>query len=87
MSMMGVLFPVESQACLRVFKDLPAAADERSIKEKEKLNEKLFSLHFPVFFLLLRHRSLDTTRNDVEFCLSIKLRHFYGRCYRVKCIS
>lgn len=78
MSMMGVLSPVESQACLRVFKDLPAARDERSIKEKEKLHEKLFSLHFSEFFLLLKNRSLYTIRNYVEFCVSISLRHFYG---------
>lgn len=45
MSTLGVLSPVESQACLRVFKDLPAATDESVVKKKEKLCEKLFSLH------------------------------------------
>lgn len=77
MSTLGVLSPVESQACLRVFKDLPAATDESSMKKKEKLREKLFSLHFPVFFLLLKTRSLDTIRIYIEFCVSINLRHFY----------
>lgn len=47
MSTLGVLSPVESQACLRVFKDLPAATDESSMKKKEKLREKIVFFTFP----------------------------------------
>lgn len=59
MSMMGVLSPVESQACLRVFKDLPAARDEHSIKEKEKLHEKIVFLTFScALFTAKKQKSL-----------------------------